>query len=250
MIDILHELPVDEIAEIEELGRRCHKLDVVGPSYATVELEVKDLKNDKVVSKYADLSRSWTRNFYNVLAGNTLGCANKVLGTTFGAGQFCPKQTNGNALNGTDPLCLGGNAYGSNLGPNAWTGVVANTSKGIVIGTDATAESIDDYRMNALIAEGTGTGQMNYAAMSAPTVTWESSPKKFKCVGVRAITNNSSGSIDVKETGIYSYIWVQYSEGENGFGCIVRDKLASTVACAAASLVTVTYTLYSPAYPA
>lgn len=252
MIEVLHKLPMDEIAEIEELGRRCHKLDVIAPAYATVELEVQDIKSGEVVSRFADLSRSWTRNFYNILAVNTLGCAQGVLGLTAGAGKLSIKLPNESVLNQTTLMNVSGADVGGQGNENGvgsgWRGASATETHGIVIGTDATAESIDDYKMNALIAEGTGTGQMNYGAMGLQPVTWDAGTKKFKCVGVRVMTNNSTGSIDVKESGIYFKVCEnrQWAYGT----CFVRDKLAATVPCAAVSMLTVTYTLYSPAYPA
>jgi hypothetical protein len=217
---------------------------------ATVELEVKDLKTGEVLSRYGDLSRSWTRNYYNIIVSEMCSVATNILGVTFGAGYLAPKDTSGTVANKGNVGAFGGEGssnfvYGCESGVgNSWRGAASSAALGIVIGTSDTAESIDDYVLGAIVTEGTTTGKMSYLAMAAPTVTWVGTPTfKFKSVGSRVIVNNGGGSIGVKEIGIYGYLY------NCGICCVVRDVLGATVTCPDPSQVTATYTLYSPALP-
>lgn len=245
-MDILHEIPQDELAEIAEISKRCHELHAVAPVMATVELEVKDLKTGEVLSRYADLSRSWTRNYYNVMVSQMFSCAAGVMGSTFGAGLLTTKDTAASLhADATHTNYLARNLYlyvnesGLDYG---WRADVTNNTRGIVIGinTGAAAESLEDYALNTLITNGSTAGKMNYQAMAAPTVSWLGTPDfKFKSIGTRQFLNTGGGSIDVKEVGIYMEVFGSLS-------CVVRDVLGATVTCPDPSQVTATYTLYSP----
>lgn len=247
-MDVLHEIPLDEIAELDAMGARCNELHAIAPSYATVELEVKDLKSGEVVSRYGDLSRSWTRNYYNMIVSQTFSCASGVLGTTYADGYTPAKNTAGT-------LCYSATGYTLFSGLNSnetgagggWRGAVATATHGIVIGRGTTAEALNDYVLVTPVLEGTAANQMSYAAMAAPAVTWDAGTRKFKCIGSRIIVNNSAGTIGINETAIYSSMY--YNNSASLIACLTRDKLGAQVDVAPVSQVTVTYTLYSPALP-
>lgn len=244
---ILHEIPQDEIAEIDVMSKRCNELHAIGPSYATVELEVKDLKSGEIVTRYGDLSRSWTRNYYNAIVTQTLCCGSSVLGTTYVDGVLAAKATGGAVTSGVYVTGLsrsGANEAGANQG---WRGAVADATKGIVIGRGTGAEALNDYVLGTPVTEGTAANCMNYATSAAPVVTWDSGTRKFRAVGSRVITNNSAGSIGINETALYIVGCDVVTAAT--ILCTVRDKLGAQVDVAPVSQVTVTYTLYSPALP-
>lgn len=94
---------------------------------------------------------------------------------------------------------------------------------GIVIGTDATGETISDFQLAAQIFEGTGAGQMQHQAVAgpfAPTV----SPPDASFTFTRSFNNNSGGAITVRETAIY----MRFRSGVSNFSfCGLRDTPAS-----------------------
>ncbi len=109
--------------------------------------------------------------------------------------------------------------YSLNFSANAALGVITN---GIVIGTNDTAVTWQDNKLNAAIAHGTAVGQISYAAMSiaAPTNP-ESTITEVTLT--RLMTNNcaTDNPLVVKEAGLYLYI--RYTTA--GYCCGLRDVL-------------------------
>ena len=103
---------------------------------------------------------------------------------------------------------------------------------GIVVGTDSTPVALEDYALGTLIAHGIGAGQLEYgeSTVSAPTII--SSTARLQCQ--RLFTNNSGGSITVREAGIYA-----------GFGArvylVARDVFTKVILNTDSA--TMTYTL-------
>ncbi|MFA5186790.1 MAG: hypothetical protein WC551_09960 [Patescibacteria group bacterium] len=81
------------------------------------------------------------------------------------------------------------------------TAAIADTTHGIVVGTDNTAPTINDYALGALIAHGTGAGQVQYGNVGygLPTATVATSSFTI----VRAFSNVSGGAITINEIGLY-----------------------------------------------
>ena len=242
---ILKDYDPAELAEIEEIEKRCYNnpkfphLHLMPPAVVKVQLEV--IQGGKVTAVYRDLSRSWVRNCYNFINGQTMGLPGGILGTAFGAGTLAVTRTSGtvDAIL-TAPTYI--NAYLENRHVRAGSGVTAN---GIVVGTSTAAETFEGYILDALIANGTGAGQMSYAAMDALTATWDGGTKKFTQTLVRYINNNSGGSITVNEAGLYYSL----TTSANQAFMLARDLLAAGVAVADTAQLKVTYSIQSPAYP-
>ena len=95
---------------------------------------------------------------------------------------------------------------------NEWieaNGDAAEDTQGILVGTNNTAVSLDDYALGTKIAHGAGAGQLEYAQMS---FTWpDIDGSNVDCANFRRFDNNSGGSITVEEVGL-----VGYSEGQSG----------------------------------
>ncbi len=110
---------------------------------------------------------------------------------------------------------------------------------GIWCGTGDTAVAIDDYILEALIAEGAGPGQFNYSGMA--TVTAASVSDSHCQFGVsRSPVNNSGNPITVKEVGIYTSFYVSTTQK---FMCAIRDVLETPQEVPAGGAITVDYTL-------
>lgn len=243
---VLHEIPWNEMKELDRIGKRCAELHVRSPMYATVELEVKKADSGLVVARYADLSRSWTRNYYNFVTGAVFGCGS-FAGETYADGSLATKRTSGDMRYGsTDLVGNFGETMNDGTG-KAWRGAAGDvTNYGIMLGRGTGAESIDDYVLGTPILEGTGTNQMQYQAMGAMTASWSVGSRQWTFTEVRQIINNSGNTISVGEIGLYGR---PSMSGQTMTMCFVRDKLTSAVDVAHLDQAVVTYTMYSPVYP-
>ena len=109
---------------------------------------------------------------------------------------------------------------------------------GIVIGTGVAAVTIDDYKLEDQIMQGTGPGQMRHLAS---TPGWPSvAGSNCDFLTSRTFLNNSGGSITVRESGIYCRV-----KGTTyyGYACIVRDVLATPLDVPDGGSITIDYTL-------
>jgi hypothetical protein len=84
----------------------------------------------------------------------------------------------------------------------AVNGEDGSTAKGIVVGTDDTAENNNDYHLVALIASGVGAGQLDYGPMSY--VYPQVNGGYCDLVLIRSFYNGSGDSVTVKEFGCYA----------------------------------------------
>jgi len=89
----------------------------------------------------------------------------------------------------------------------AGVGVV---NKGIVVGSNATAVDIADYKLNTQILHGTGSGQLQYSSSEIVTpYTLDANNAYFELR--RTFTNNSPATITIEEIGIYSTLGSSYT---------------------------------------
>ncbi|KKM71270.1 hypothetical protein LCGC14_1432360 [marine sediment metagenome] len=116
-------------------------------------------------------------------------------------------------------------------------GGAADPSRGIVIGTGTTAVAIGDYKLEALIPEGAGAGQMNYQACSVAMPVIAAPYCSFKVA--RVVTNNSGDTITVKELGVYAVMLVP----GNPSGCVIRDVLGTPLDVLDGGSISVDYTI-------
>ncbi len=204
-------------------------------------------KNGKPLSKpFKQRSHSWTRNFYNVIAVQTLQFVPND--ANFGAGFLNIKIIAGTTTKGaaglamtntSDDPTLVGNGYRANLG------VVGQN--GIVVGSGADPESFEDYKLKNQINHGTSAGQLSYQAGELPIRSYDAGTKTMSVVHTRYMNNNSGGDITVAETGLVSYC--RFDSYANQFTLISRDLLSPAVVVPNSGQLKVDYTL-SIVYPA
>jgi hypothetical protein len=106
-----------------------------------------------------------------------------------------------------------------------------DASMGVVVGTGTTAVTISDYKLESIIANGTGSGQLQYGTTSFSEVAITGSTAKFTIA--RTFTNNSGASINVHEVGLYTKSTYVY--------CLERTLLDFTIENGQSG--TVTYTI-------
>jgi len=201
---------------------------------AFLELEV--TKDGKVIHKHKQRSHSWTRNAYNALFAQLAakGCTDN---STFGAGHINVKVTSGSLQGGS------GNILGINnndaAGDGYWGDAGVDT-KGIVVGIGTNAESFEDYILQTLVDNGTGSGEISYISGITPAYTYTAGTKVAKVEHVRYFNNNSGGSIVIAEVGIYAECL--YS-GSTVVGMVARDLLGATVTVPDTGQLKITYTI-------
>lgn len=86
--------------------------------------------------------------------------------------------------------------HGNNFGTN---GGVADLF-GIVVGTGTTAVALTDTRIETLIDDGTGTGELEYQTPTYTDPTDDASTTEFELH--RTFNNNSGGEITIYEVGL------------------------------------------------
>lgn len=103
--------------------------------------------------------------------------------------------------------------------------------KGIVVGTDNTPVTIDDYKLGAQVTLA-GGWQHYPASYDTPAVVGNTCSFNV----TRMIVNNTGGPVEIKEIG-------GYIEGKTWYFCGIRDVLGSPVTVPDGGSITVTYTM-------
>lgn len=216
------------LKSLERINRDCIRMHVPTPPIIFVECKVEPVDGGEPILVHKEKCNSWNRIYYNYMFCQGAGVECNILGNTFGAGYLAGKATSGTVYS-TATICYLSSIIGG-------SGILYY---GIALGTGNTAESFEDYVLATPIANGTGAGQMSYAAMTAQVPSYNAGTKKWTSTLVRVINNNSAGAISVAETAIYAY--VQYNSVHTHM--IDRTVLASPVNVPAAYKITVTYTI-------
>jgi hypothetical protein len=189
-------------------------------------------KDNKLIFDNLQEGHSWTRNFYTAMYSTMAGCGGGA-SNNYGAGYMTCKNTSAALKYSSTYLCKTMDGY---------AGQISSAGFGIVVGTGDTAFSVDDYVLATPVAQGTGSGQMSYQAMTRPVPTYDT--KVWTTVHSRVLNNNSGGSITIKETGL---VWSGYAfeASASTFYLVERSVLSPTVDVAAGAQLTVTYTISS-----
>ena len=111
------------------------------------------------------------------------------------------------------------------------------TDTGIRVGTSSAAVAIGQYALQAPIAQGVGSGQMEHLAQAFTFIGVSGNQCSFEIE--RVIVNNSGALIAVRETGIYIQATNSFTSGI--FLMAARDLISEDVPDGGS--VTVTYTI-------
>jgi len=107
---------------------------------------------------------------------------------------------------------------------------------GIVIGTDNTAVTVDDEKLNSKCADGTGTDEFQYGPMGIDPPAAGASLSQFTMT--RDFVNGSGADITVYELGVY----VKSGKGTNDqVFCTIRDVEAGGIVVTNGLTLTVNY---------
>lgn len=185
-----------------------------------IDVEVRD-REGRVAAKGRHEMRSFVNNILRVLHGymnssdgTPLGdfssASTTVVGPTGASTSIYIKLYFDGNLNidrraGGCPICLGA--------PDN------DDSYGIVVGSSDTPLSLDQYSLGSKIPHGSGAGQLDYGtSTSTETLDTGVTPPVYRLRIVRPFTNTSTGSVTIREVGIYAR---SYWKREGG---VLEDK--------------------------
>lgn len=221
----------EEEAKFQELKDKCRELNVMPPPEIMIGFQVHD-KNGALIFDDIQRGHSWTRNFYNRMFSQLVGCLGDGTGT-FGAGKMSAKRSDGTVYSDDTK----GYCYNS---AKTWLFE-------IVVGTGDTPFSADDYALDTLIANGSGSGELSHLTTVRGALTYDSSvgAEKWTMAISRIFNNNSGGDITVKEAGLYttSFDFPFYSISMTEPIYNERSVLSSTVPVPNGGQLTVTYNI-------
>jgi len=114
--------------------------------------------------------------------------------------------------------------YGDNFKLTAGSG---DAGKGIIVGTSDEPVSLDDYNLKSKISHGSGSGQLEYGAMSIGNLTpsYGSDPLQYSFILSRTFNNLSGADITIKEVGLLVYAYM----GGSQYILIDRTLLTVTI---------------------
>lgn len=196
---------------------------------AEVTLEVLD-KEGKVVKRHRQPARSFVRQFIQlsyVLHSYLSYSVTDVDGVSRAI-----------ALDFRLPIAIGGPGDSTNQYGDATGCFVDAQYVGLQLGTGTTAPTSADYAMESRIAHGVSTGQLEYGGSEARALSFNVPAGTGQFTLRRYFTNNSGGSITVREVGINAIGKVSTTIY---FFLICRDVLASPVTVNDGELLRVTY---------
>jgi len=191
-------------------GLKTSVLDIVSPRFY-----------EKAVDRH---SESYVRNAYNAYVASFGGVAETG---SYDDGCLAVKAIDEAISSTTDILRM----ISDNYPESGFAGEINDDEHGILIGTDTTAESFDDYKLLSMIAHGGGEGQMNHFAGAFTEGFVDTDPDYYWSEAERLFDNDSGGSITVGESVVM--MWPDY--------IVVRDVWSPTIAVGDGEGIAVTY---------
>jgi len=182
-----------------------------------IEALVKD-KKGKVLKRLKRKAHSFVGNFIRCLA------------VQFASGKEAITDTGG----------ITRNPWASylNLKANAGSG---DDNFGIQVGTGTNAVSINDNALLTKITHGTGSGQLQYGAVTFGATSCDAS--KCECTITRDFANGSGGDITVNELGLV----LQMYDGDTQNYLVARDVVSGGISVPNGQTLTVNYKIRATA---
>jgi hypothetical protein len=194
-----------------------------------IEWEVKD-KDGKLIDKGRKESQTWVANII------------RLIWSLFNATTFYDRTGNVYAPTVAVMRDTGNNTRRFGTTFATVVGGVGDLI-GIVVGSSDTAYDPTQYDLAGKILHGSGAGQLFYGASTIEPLT--ETPPTFQFRIIRSMTNQSSGSVTVKELGLF----IRLADETNNarFYMLARDVLTSPITVPAGSTLTTRYIVsFSP----
>lgn len=127
--------------------------------------------------------------------------------------------------------------YGAN------SAILYSDTLGIVVGSGTDVEKPQDYKLATKIDHGDAAGELIHFGTVVSNLVINAAPVSTGAFDIQAIfKNESGGSIDVEEVGVYAVGELASATSPVEMFCIIRDVIA-TVAVADGEYLRVTYTV-------
>ena len=200
-----------------------------------IEVEVRDPEG-RTVQKGRHEMRSFVNNFLRVFEGlfKSVGLPLGSYGTT---NATVVKQDGSSATIYTEYYNSRTSTGGTSGGGTPMGALAADNvdTYGIVVGSGTSPVNLNTYALSSKIAHGTGSGQLDYDAVTVEALGLDTSvsPPVYRIRILRSFKNLSGGSISIAEVGLIarSY-WAYYytTEGVDNdvVYLIARDVLPTT----------------------
>lgn len=200
--------PIKKIVEPGELG-------------LGIEIILKD-RNGRIERQEVKKSNSFVRQFLELLFAHSK--------MTSGSLPVPAKNTDGEQLFVW--------ATGDTFNCSAATGV---TTAGIVVGSDVTTPTIDDYALGSLIAHGTGAGQLQYSALVFGAPASDGTTSQFTMS--RNFTNGGGANVTVYEIGLIgsARAVLNYTGSSVRYFLLARDVIPDGVVIEDGKTLTLNY---------
>jgi hypothetical protein len=197
------------------------------PLEAYWEIEVRDASG-KLLTFRRFKAKSWLPQFLAMLKGIfalvfnvSTNIGNAPVVDTSGTTRYFPS--------------ISYNMYVTGIQINAGIGV---GDYGLVVGSSDNPNAINQYAMGAIIPHGNASGQLYYGATSIENPSNPSGTNYWQFRIIRTFSNNSGGSITVKEIGLIS---CTYDSGNNTRYFLIARDVISPVTVPSGSTLTVRY---------
>lgn len=228
--------PEADYLEIERLGA---KLGIPVP-IMFIEVESKN-SNGETVYKNRDRSRTFNRNFWNMVFTRLSGGPVQSSGP-FGAGSLSVLDVT-NTTNQLDAASYQTNGLANPFNVPDFN-IISNSvnlTNGIFVGSGLAAESFNDHNLNALITNGAGAGQLNFVPMVNTVPSYNAVTKEWSAPNARVFNNNTALTITVTETALFGFF--NFTNGNGSRTMFERTLLVAPVPILPGGQLTVTYTM-------
>jgi hypothetical protein len=179
-------------------------------------------KDGRITSQGMKKSESFVRQFLELLWIQCYPIAEGIVGY--------PVRDTGNVLRGL----FGNTIYHWSVGA-----IAADINYGLVVGTDATAPTINDYKLGTIILHDAAPptpNRLQYGAVSFGAPSADATTSQFTVT--RNFANASGGAITVNEIGMY-VIGARYTV--NYYFMTIRDVIGGGIAVPNGQTLTVNY---------
>jgi hypothetical protein len=210
-----------------DIGKK-HSAIVVTPPI--LKIKVTKMPSGELVERRKRYSQSVVRNWSNI---NLVYLTGSSTGSTYADGSLANKRDTG-VIYDTSQWYIDRRNPETEAGYFTTSGL---TGQGIILGTDNTPESFDDFNIGTVINQGTGAGQMDYQAMTF-TEGWNAGGPYYWSEWERNIDNVSGGAITVNEIVLAYRARLVWSDV---LYCFVRDVIGGGQVVAHTERLTVQY---------
>ena len=206
-----------------------------------LELVLKDLRSSKVIYCKRFKSHSYVLNFVKILQGLFITKGGYDLSDDGLKAYAYVVKDDGATIDAWTEWYNPSSTYGAGGGtPIAVNAPEGDDTYGILVGSDATPVSYNDYNLKAKIPHGSTDGKLYYGPMSIGIVTTTGAPQ----FGIsRTFTNAGSADVTVAEVGIIARnYWKNAAEVKRDVKyLIIRDVLTESVTVKPLTSLTVSY---------